>query len=463
MKLFSGIEKMFKSLLPSPFSIALLLTVVTFVLAWITTASHSSGWSRGVELLNFWQQGLWETKLLAFAIQMMLMLVLGHVLALTKPIDRFIGYATQYCNTTANAALIVTFLTICTSLFNWGLGLIFGAILARKVGEHAVKRGVTLNYSLIGAAGYSGLMVWHGGISGTASIMAAEDNHISNMMDGISGSDQLSQFPSNISMSDTIFGAMNSVTIIVLLVVLPLFMYWLGKRSQETANLPSIQKELVLNSEVGVQGAERLDRSFLFALFFGLVLLTYSGYVAAIGYPEKGLGFITPNFINLILLGLCLSLHGSIKSFLSGVDRAIGGTAGILIQFPLYFGIMGIMKHSGMVQDMANYFSEISSDLTFPLYTFFSSGVVNIFVPSGGGQWTIQGPIIIKAAAELGVDLPKAIMALSYGDQLTNMLQPFWALPLLGITGLKAKSILPYTLALMVVGSFIFAAVLLLF
>ena len=116
-----------------------------------------------------------------------------------------------------------------------------------------------------------------------------------------------------------------------------------------------------------------------------------------------------------------------------------------------------------MVQDMANYFSEISSDLTFPLYTFFSSGVVNIFVPSGGGQWTIQGPIIIKAAAELGVDLPKAIMALSYGDQLTNMLQPFWALPLLGITGLKANSILPYTLALMVVGSFIFAAVLLLF
>ncbi|MDC3253245.1 TIGR00366 family protein [Crocinitomicaceae bacterium] len=463
MKLFSGIEKTFKSVLPSPFSIALLLSVVTFILAWITTESDSVGWSRGIELFNFWQQGLWETKLLAFAVQMMLMLVLGHVLALTKPIDRFISYATRYCTNTANSALIVTFLTLCMSLFNWGLGLIFGAILARKVGEHAARKGLDLNYSIIGAAGYSGLMVWHGGISGTASIMAAEDSYITNMMEGIVDSDQLSQFPSSVSMSDTIFGTMNVVTIGVLLIVLPLCMYWFGKRSRKTTSLPRIPERPALFTESPAQGAERIDRSLVFALFFGIVLLGYSFYVALVGFYEKGLGFITPNFINLILLGLCFTLHGSIKSFLNAVDQSIGGTSGILIQFPLYFGIMGIMKHSGMVQDMANYFSEISSDLTFPIYTFFSSGIVNIFVPSGGGQWAIQGPVIINAASELGVSIPKAIMALSYGDQLTNMLQPFWALPLLGITGLRANAILPYTLALMGVGALIFVGVLILF
>ena len=98
----------------------------------------------------------------------------------------------------------------------------------------------------------------------------------------------------------------------------------------------------------------------------------------------------------------------------------------------------------------------MSNETTLPIFTFFSAGLVNIFVPSGGGQWAVQGPIIIESALKLGVPLPKAIMALAYGDQITNMLQPFWALPLLGITKLKAKDILPYTLLLMIVGVVIF-------
>ncbi|MDX2360011.1 MAG: TIGR00366 family protein [Crocinitomicaceae bacterium] len=462
MKLFSFIEKTFKSLLPSPFTIALSLTFITFVLAWVFTDSETTGWARGLELVGFWEQGLWQTKLLAFAVQMMLMLVLGHVLALTKPVDRFIGYVTQYCNTTANAALLVTLLTVCMSLFNWGLGLIFGAILARKVGEHAAKRGLKLNYALIGAAGYSGLMVWHGGISGTAPIMASEDKHISTMMEGVVNSDQMGSIPSSVSMSETIFGSMNITVMIALIILLPLFMYWMGKRSKKTTALPQVQEEVETNEEIA-EGAEKLDKSRIFALFFGLSFLSYAMYLAVDGYVNKGLGFISPNFINLLLLGLGFTMHQSVSSFLKAVDKAIGGTSGILIQFPLYFGIMGIMKHSGMVHGMSNFFVEISNEVTFPIYTFFSAGIVNVFVPSGGGQWTVQGPIIIKAAADLGVSIPKAIMALSYGDQLTNMLQPFWALPLLGITGLKAKAILPYTVALMGVGILIFVSFLLLF
>ena len=145
------------------------------------------------------------------------------------------------------------------------------------------------------------------------------------------------------------------------------------------------------------------------------------------------------------------------------INDAIGGASGILIQFPLYFGIMGIMNSSGLVQVFSDFFVSISNEVTFPVYTFFSAGIVNVFVPSGGGQWGVQGPIIVQAAMDLGVSLPKSIMALAYGDQLTNMLQPFWALPLLGITGLKARAILPYTVALMCVGAVIFVTMLLLF
>ena len=110
-----------------------------------------------------------------------------------------------------------------------------------------------------------------------------------------------------------------------------------------------------------------------------------------------------------------------------------------------------------------HFFVSISNETTFPIFTFISAGLVNIFVPSGGGQWAVQGPIIVDAATQLGVSIPKSVMALAYGDQLTNMLQPFWALPLLGITGLKAKEILPYTLILLLAGIVIFIGGLLAF
>ena len=171
---------------------------------------------------------------------------------------------------------------------------------------------------------------------------------------------------------------------------------------------------------------------------------------------------ITPNLINFFMLGLGIILHGSFKKFGNAVHESITDISGILIQFPLYFGIMGIMNQSGMVTQISDFFVSISNATTLPIFTFFSAGLVNIFVPSGGGQWVVQGPIVVESALQLGVPLPKAIMALSYGDQITNMLQPFWALPLLGITKLKAKEILPYTLIAMVVASTIYVLGLLL-
>ena len=167
--------------------------------------------------------------------------------------------------------------------------------------------------------------------------------------------------------------------------------------------------------------------------------------------------------LNFFMLASAIVLHGNFKRFLEAVQAAIGDTAGILIQFPLYFGIMGIITGSGMIYAISDFSVSISNATTLPIFTFFSAGLVNIFVPSGGGQWAIQGPLVLKSALELGVPLPKAIMALAYGDQITNMLQPFWALPLLGITKLKAKEILPYTLIFMVVGGLIFLLGLLIF
>ena len=248
MSFSSTIEKTFKTLLPAPFTIAVVLTILTMLLAFGLTSSEESGLGRIVEVLGFWEKGLWNAPLLVFAMQMMLMLVLGHALALTKPVDSVISYATRFCNNTANAAAIVTFLTVLVALFNWGLGLIFGAILARKVGEHAVRNDLDINYPLIGASGYSGLMVWHGGISGSAPIKVAEEGHIHSLMSDIVSPEKLTLLPDPVSFSETVFGTMNLVTIPLLIIVLPAFMFLMGKRSPISSYLPISKSNLKLDS-----------------------------------------------------------------------------------------------------------------------------------------------------------------------------------------------------------------------
>jgi len=380
--------------------------------------------------------------------QMMLMLVLGHTLALTKPVHNLITKATLYCTNTSKAAATVTLLTIIVSLFNWGLGLIFGAIFARKVGEHFSKEGKKINYPLIGAAGYSGLMVWHGGISGSAPIKIAEAGHFLENKIGV------------ISQGETIFSTMNVVVSFSLIILLPLLMYWIGKRNPGKIIKLQIKEEEKI---IKAKGAEHLDHSNILAYIFGGMIVTISIYNFIFQSNYMSFSFLTPNYINLLLLGLAIIMHKSFYNFLNAVDKAISGASGILIQFPIYFGIMGIMNHSGMVDIMSELFVNISNKTTLPIFTFISGAIVNIFVPSGGGQWAVQGPIIVEAAIKLGVDIPKNIMALAYGDQLTNMLQPFWALPLLGITKLKAREIIPYTLIIMCAGIIIFVSALMIF
>jgi short-chain fatty acids transporter len=455
-------SKAFKYILPAPFTIAIGLTILTFFIAFFTTRTETESISTySIQLLKYWEEGLWSSGLLIFAMQMMLMLVLGHTLALTKPVNAIINLAVKSCNNTAKAAALVTILTVIVSLTNWGLGLIFGAIFARKVAEHANQLKIKINYPLIGAAGYSGLMVWHGGLSGSSLAKVAEPGHLKQMMSGILPENEIALLPETVSYWETVGSNMNLFVMTLLIIILPLAMYWIGKRTSST--LINISNNEEKEETQLIEGSEKLDHSRIFSLLFGGVVLFYIGYKVMIDYNYDLLLFFNPNNINLLLFSLAIILHKNIYNFLKAIDKAIGGASGILIQFPLYFGIMGIMKSSGLVTDISGFFVQISNETTYPIFTFLSAGLVNIFVPSGGGQWAVQGPIIVQAASDLGISLPKSIMALAYGDQLTNMLQPFWALPLLGITGLKAKEILPYTLFLMLIGTLIYLTGLLLF
>lgn len=434
--------------LPTPFTIAIFLTLITFVAAVsLTRPAGLSAPSYAFDVVGFWEQGFWG--LLTFTIQMMLILVLGHTLALTKPVKLLIGQLTQFCTTTPRAAVIVTFFTLLVALFNWGLGLIFGAIFARQVGAHAKTKGYKINYPLIGACGYAGLMVWHGGMSGSAPLDVATAGHKLSAQIGI------------IPTTDTLYSNMNLIVSAVCLLVIPAVMYLIATRVSPTdIRLPRNKKNL--SKKLELVGAEKLDNSRFFGFAIGALFVSYSAY-KAFGSDASGFKFLNLNNINFLLFGLGLLLHGRIGSFVNAFEEAIRGASGIMLQFPLYAGIIGIMNASGLLVLFAQFFIDVSTPTTFPLFTYISAGLINVFVPSGGGQWAVQGPVIVQASKELGIPIAKNVMALAYGDQLTNMLQPFWALPLLGITGLKAQEILPYTVLLFLCGFIIFGLALLIF
>lgn len=429
--------------LPSPFSLAIFLSLLTAIAA--ITFARPSTTSVGTYLpllAGYWETGLWE--LLEFSMQMMLILILGHALALSAAANALLQRLVQLPRNRAQAVLLVGSLSMCFGLINWGFGLIGGALLARKMGEEAHKRGMTFNYPLMVAAAYSCMLVWHGGLSGSAPLKVAESQHFLVDKMGV------------IPVSETIFSRLNLVATGGSLLLLSLLMWWLAKKSNTVSTFlvsAEAQTQLIEKSEKGIDYRQWFGRAV--GLTILLIFLSKSWRL-----QTPALDLLNLNYINGILFGLGLMAHGSINRYVQAVEIAMKDGTGILLQFPLYAGIMGMVKYSGLMVWLTEGMLTLANAQNFGIITLLSAGFVNLFVPSGGGQWAVQGPLVIDAALQLGVPLPKAVMALAYGDQLTNMLQPFWALPLLAITGAKAGEIFRYTALLCLAGLLIFATVL---
>lgn len=433
--------KAFQRLLPSPMAIALVLTLVA--------AFSALTVSEPLEIVDSWSTGLWNPSLMRFGFQAMFMLVLGHVLALSTPVRRLLNRVVDIAvRSPRYSAVYVAVLAMLLGWLNWGLGLVAGALVARAV----IDRGVA-NKGLVGAAGYMGLLIWHSGISGSAPLKVAEAGHLVSLYP--KGADWATPITDSISIESTVFASWNLLLTLTVVLAIAVLFAFLGKM------LPS--SEVGAKAYEEVQGvvskhtlAEKLDNGRGLAWMMGIAAIGTAVYLAIETGLEKGLSFVNPDWINLILLGVALIAHGSVTRLTAALDEAIGGASGILLQFPIYFGIMGIVTGTGLAEVLAGALVDSTTSTTLPLAIFTSSGVLNVFVPSGGGQWAVQGPLVIEACHSLGLSLEKGIMSMAYGDQWTNMLQPFWALPLLGITGLKAKDILPYTMAALLVSGVVF-------
>jgi short-chain fatty acids transporter len=469
-QLGSVTARVFRRVCPDPFVIAIILTALTAVLALTFGRFHASPTPA---LLDAWRgdAGLW--KFLAFSMQMCLILVTGHALAEARPVRRLMDALAVLPQTPAQAVALVGLAAAATGVINWGLGLIVGALLARDVGRGMHLKGVRVHYPLLAAAGYMALLVWHGGLSGSAPLTMTTAEGASKVLPPVFV-ERIGE--TGVPLSATIFSGLNVFVTGCLVVGIPLLlMALLPHREHEvqtidtfgmTAPLPESQETPPVepNDEIGAALPDRLDNSRIVVWLLAVPLVVavlrtawYRGSIATGGEELGGLFLILDglqqvglNEINAVMLALGLFFHGSIRSYLRAAEDAARGCAGIILQFPLYGGIMGMMVAAGLVERLAQAFARIGGETTIPLLSFCSAAIVNLFVPSGGGQWGIQGPVALQTAAEAGIgDVGKMIMSVAYGDQLTNMLQPFWALPLLAITGVRARDIVGYTAVVM--------------
>ena len=444
---------------PDPFAIALGLTVITLVLCVAATGNgpleligNWGGRIDGGELLPK-ERGIWA--LLAFGMQMCLILVTGHALASSRPVHKLLDWLADLPQTAVQAVVLTALVAMACALVNWGLGLIVGALIARNIGRSAKARGIDVHYPVLGAAGYSGLLVWHGGLSGTAPLKVTQKKDLV----AILGREDVEP----IALGETLFSSLNVIVVVLLLIAVPIFLAMMLPRDR--ASIVPITAEQATDRTpsdpppANPTPADRFERSPALSIVIAVMAFIYLfEYLDKIGIDRIGL-----NGINLLFLALGFLLHGNPRAYGRAIGNAASSCAGIILAFPFYAGIMGMMALSGLVGHFATFISESAGATALAPLTFLSAGLVNLFVPSGGGQWAIQGPLVVQAADNLGLPLGKIVMAVAYGDQWTNMLQPFWALPLLGITGLRARDIIGYSGALMFLVAPIFIICLLVF
>ena len=445
------VSQVFRRIVPDPLVIAVLLTIVVVVAALIAgTYPDKTGGvgGRAMYLLDTWRtdKGLW--KLLGFAMEMCLILLGGYVLADARPIRHLLRSIASLPSNGPAAAAMVGLVAAMLGLVNWGLGLIGGAVLARETGRSLHARGISAHYPLLAAAGYMGLLVWHGGLSGSAPLSMTTKAGEARVFP----TSVLADTPT-IPLSETIFSPLNLMGTGGLLVLIPFLLAAMSPRESDRTEivdiehfLPADDLDIAPRHPVAGTMADFLNGSRLVSTLLGLAFLA----AAMRGTWLSGIDHMGLDEVIMYLLAAAAVLHDSPRSMMESAARAAAGCAGIIVQFPLYAGIMGLMVASGLIISLTGGMLELAGPHTLGIWTMLSAGVVNLMVPSGGGQWAVQGPIALQAAMESGVAPGRLVMSVAWGDQLTNMLQPFWALPLLAVTGVRARDIVGYTAVVMV-------------
>lgn len=432
-RIIKACVKLVQKYLPDPFIFAVILTLIAACVA-MPVCRQSP-----IEVIEHWGNGVWS--LLAFAMQMALVLVCGSTLASAPVIKKGISSLASIPKTPAAAIALVTGISAVACWLNWGFGLIVGVIFAKEIAKKL--RGV--DYRLLIASAYSGFVVWHAGLSGSIPLtMATPGSGLKEITRGA--------VENPVPISSTILAPHNLIIVAIVIVALILVNSLMHPKGE---NVIAIDPFLLTDEAPAPKAkpsspAEHLENSRILSWIISLM-----GFSFLIIKLAKG-GSIDLNFVIMLFLFAGILLHGNPLSYVRAFGKSATGASGILLQFPFYAGIMGIIMGTGesgicLGTEVSNACISISNHTTYPLLTFLCAAVLNMFVPSGGGHWAIQAPIMFTAGAQLDVDPGLTGMAISWGDAWTNLIQPFWALPALAIAKLNARDIMGFCLIDLVV------------
>jgi short-chain fatty acids transporter len=411
--------------LPDPFVFVILLTALTVVLGGVL--QHKSP----IRMMEYWGKGFWS--MLAFTAQAVTMLATGFVLAKAPLVDKGIDQLRRLVKTPRGAIIAATLVGAIGSYLNWGFGLIVGAVVARKLA--VAIRGV--HYPLIMAAAYSGFIFYGFGLSSTIPILIATKGHPLESSMGI------------VPLSHTIFNGPMLVTAFVLFVTLPVLnVLAMPRNPEDVIELdPNVFQDAVTGPKSPLLGSEtvawKLNNSRILCSGMGLFGLLFMARYFYLG------GSLDYNSNNFMLLFGGLLLMGTSARYIAALAEGAKTVGGIVLQYPCYAAIMAMLAGSGLVSTFAMWFVHVSNVHTLPLWGLVSSFVINFFAPAAGGHWVIQGPFMIEAAKTLGVDLGKTSMSVMLGNAWNDLIQPFWLIPTLAISGLKLSDVMPYTVLAM--------------
>ncbi|MDR3244369.1 MAG: short-chain fatty acid transporter [Elusimicrobiota bacterium] len=428
--------------LPDPFLFCIILTVIVFVLAIPLTGQGP------LAVIVHWGNGVWS--LLAFSMQMALVLVLGSAMASSAPMQSALRKLAAIPQTPTQCIILVTVVSLLACWLNWGFGLVVGAIFAKEI----AKQGKRVDYRLLIASAYSGFLIWHGGFSGSIPLTVAT------LTDTVA-KQTAGALTAAVPTSATIFAPFNLAICLAFFIILPLVNAKMHPEADKMVLIsPELLKEESVSNKAPVTPAEKVENSRILSW----IIILIAGIFIVRHFITKGF-LLDLNIVNLIFLTLGIIFHGNPINYVRAINKAAREAGGILLQFPFYAGIMGMMvgvsASTGLTLAgvISAAFIAMANQHTFPIFSFISAGVVNFFVPSGGGQWAVQAPIMMPAGAALGVAPAVTAMSIAWGDAWTNMIQPFWALPALGIAGLGARDIMGYCVMDLIISGIIICAV----
>ncbi|MFT3960390.1 short-chain fatty acid transporter [Propionivibrio sp.] len=372
-------------------------------------------------------------NLIPFTMQMAFVVIGGYIVAVSGPVRRIINVLAAVPKEPKTAVAYVGFLAMLASLLSWGFSMIFAGILMREIS----KRVKGVDYRAMGAAGYLGLgSVWALGLSSSAALLMATKGSIPPALLKISGI---------ITLGETLFTWQNLVMIVVL-VVLSVWICYASTPTADKAKTAEMAGIVYQDSHEEIGSPQTPGEKLEFNPALTLVLVALGVvYLYDVFSTKGGLAALDLNTYNFMFLIAGMLLHWSPRSFLRAAAKAVPMTGGVLLQFPLYAGIFGVLMGSGLNEVLARFFVSISTQETLPLVGGIYSAILGLFLPSGGGKWVVEAPYLLEAANQLHVNLAWMVQVYNAAEALPNFINPFWMLPLMGLTGVKARDLAGYS------------------